>query len=109
MCDHSSTRTGWPSSSITIPLRMSPVLITPAIPSPITTASRGDRVRSRGPVASSATMSSIRIPISPGRYRPGSMLNTIPAWSGAGEDFSDGGSWVSSPMPWPMPWLNAFG
>ena len=43
-------------------------------------------------------MSSILIPISPGKVEAGSTLNTIPARSGTLDVFKAGGSWTSRPM-----------
>src|SRR5439155_2365114 len=77
---------------------------------PTTRISRGNRVsRSTRPWAGSyVTRSSMRTPVSPSTYTPGSTLNTVGLGSGVSGDRLPrlGCSWTARPMPWPVPWPN---
>src|SRR3954469_15356742 len=57
------------------------------------------------PSSVTMTRSSIRTPIAPGTYTPGSTVTTLPACSASSPCLaSRGPSWTSSPTPWPRPW-----
>src|SRR5208282_57360 len=69
-------------------------------------SSRGADVSVSLPPSSTSTSSSIRIPPRPGRYTPGSMVTTLPAFSSAFWLLPrEGRSCTSSPKPCPVLWM----